>query len=111
MDRKRRYPSYSFPCNVHDKKERNGSNFGNVCIRQRPHAGFLHSQFNQDNDEEPDLSNAASLLQTSDGPARTPKEKLHHRLKKLEFKKDEHRISTETVLMKIIGSENHSYLM
>ncbi|CAF4871145.1 unnamed protein product, partial [Rotaria sp. Silwood1] len=72
--------------------------------------GLLHSQFNQDNDEEPDLSNVASFLQTSDGPTRTPKEKLRHRLKKLKFKKDEHRISTETVLMKIVGSENHSSL-
>ncbi|CAF1257028.1 unnamed protein product, partial [Didymodactylos carnosus] len=72
--------------------------------------GLLHSQFNQGNDEESDLSNAASFLQTSDGPARTPKEILRHRLKKLKFKKDEQRISTETVLMKIVGSENHSSL-
>ena len=34
-------------------------------------AGLLDARFSQDDNEEADLSNAASFMQSSDGPART----------------------------------------
>ena len=74
--------------------------------------GLLDARFSQNDDEEEeaDLSNAASFRQSSDGPMRTPKEKLLHRLKKVTFEEDQYRRCTETVLFKIIGAQNHRSL-
>ncbi|CAF1353887.1 unnamed protein product, partial [Didymodactylos carnosus] len=72
--------------------------------------GLLHGRFSQDDDKVADLSNAASFLQSSDGPARTPKEKLLSRLRKVTFEEDQHRSCAETVLIKIVGVPNQRSL-
>ena len=69
--------------------------------------GLLDARFSQDDEEEANLSNAASFMQSSDGPARTPKEKLLSRLRKVTFEEDRHRSCAETVLLKIVDAQNH----
>lgn len=69
--------------------------------------GLLHARFIQDDDEEPNFSNAGSFLESSGESARTPKEKLLRQLRKIKFEEDQHRICTENVLIKIINTQNH----
>jgi hypothetical protein len=72
--------------------------------------GLLDARFSFDNEEDADLSNPVSFRQSSDGSKRTPKDKLLHRLRKVTFDEDEHRCCAETVLLKIIGAQNHRSL-